>query len=255
MTSLILSGCNGRMGQTITRLCDEREDLTIVAGIDPLGSSNGSSYPVFASPSECDVPAQVLVDFSASAALGALLNYGKEHKLPLVLASTGYNDDQLAQIADAAKAIPIFRSANFSVGVNLLLELTRRAAQVLGEDFDVEIVERHHNKKLDAPSGTALMLADAAKEGLPFAPQYVYERHSVRQQRDHTEIGISAVRGGSIVGDHEVIFAGEQEVVELHHHAASREVFARGALRAAVFMAEAERPGLYSMTDLLAAIS
>lgn len=254
MTKLILSGCNGRMGQTITRLCADRDDLTIVAGIDPLGTSGQSPYPVFATPNECSVPAQVLVDFSASAALGALLAYGKEHGLPLVLASTGYDDAQLAQINDAAKVIPIFRSANLSVGVNLLMELTRRAAQVLGEDFDVEIVERHHNKKLDAPSGTALMLADAAKEGLSFEPQYVYDRHSVRQQRAHTEIGISAVRGGSIVGDHEVIFAGEQEVVELHHHAASREVFARGALRAAAFMATVDKPGLYSMSDLLAAI-
>lgn len=254
MTTLILSGCNGRMGQTITRLCAERDDLTIVAGIDPLGSAAGSPYPIFATPSECTVSAQVLVDFSASAALNALLAYGKERRLPLVLASTGYDEEQLAQITDAAQVIPIFRSANLSVGVNLLLELTRRAAQVLGEDFDVEIVERHHNKKLDAPSGTALMLADAAKEGLPFQPQYVYDRHSVRQQRSHTEIGISAVRGGSIVGDHEVIFAGEQEVVELHHHAASREVFARGALRAATFMAAVDKPGLYSMSDLLATI-
>lgn len=254
MTNLILSGCNGRMGQTITRLCGDRDDLTIVAGIDPLGSAAGSPYPIFATPAECNISAQALVDFSSSAALGALLAYGKERRLPLVLASTGYDDAQLAQIADAAKVIPIFRSANLSVGVNLLLELTRRAAQVLGEDFDIEIVERHHNKKLDAPSGTALMLANAAKEGLSFEPQYVYDRHSVRQPRSHTEIGISSVRGGSIVGDHEVIFAGEQEVVELHHHAASREVFARGALRAAAFMATVDEPGLYSMADLLASI-
>lgn len=254
MTSLILSGCNGRMGQTITRLCADRDDLTVVAGIDPLGSAAASPYPVFATPRECRVPAQVLVDFSASAALDALLAYGRERGLPLVLASTGYDDAQLAQIGQAARDIPIFRSANFSVGVNLLLELTRRAAQVLGEDFDIEIVERHHNKKLDAPSGTALMLADAAGNGLSFQPNYVYDRHSVRQKREHTEIGISAVRGGSIVGDHEVIFAGEQEVVELHHHAASREVFARGALRAAAFLAKVDAPGLYSMNELLAAI-
>lgn len=254
MTNLILSGCNGRMGQTITRLCGERDDLTIVAGIDPLGGGASSPYPVFSTPGECRFNAQVLVDFSSSAALGGLLAYAQEHRLPLVLASTGYDEEQLAQIDEAARSIPIFRSANLSVGVNLLLELTRRAAQVLGEEFDIEIVERHHNKKLDAPSGTALMLADAAKSGLSFEPQYIYDRHSVRQKRAHTEIGISAVRGGSIVGDHEVIFAGEQEVVELHHHAASREVFARGALRAAAFMATVDKPGLYSMSDLLAVI-
>ncbi len=254
MTKLVLSGCLGRMGQVITGLCERDERLTIVAGIDPVGSASATPYPVFATPEECGVAADVLVDFSAPAALGALLSWAKARSVPLVLAATGYDQEQLGQIEAAAKAIPVFRSANLSIGVNLLLELTRRAAQVLGEDFDVEIVERHHNKKVDAPSGTALMLADAAKEGLPFQPEYVYDRHSVRKARDHAEIGISAVRGGTIVGDHEVIFAGEQEVVELHHHAASREVFARGALKAARFMAGQDKPGLYTMADVLAAL-
>ena len=254
MTKLILSGCLGRMGRVITGLCENHEQLTIVAGIDPVGSAVGVPYPVFATPDECSVEADVLVDFSSPAALGVLLTWAKARSLPLVLASTGYSAEQLEQIDAASKVIPIFRSANLSIGVNLLLELTRRAAQVLGEDFDIEIVERHHNKKVDAPSGTALMLADAAKEGLAFEPQYVYDRHSVRKSREHTEIGISAVRGGTIVGDHEVIFAGEQEVVELHHHAASREVFARGALKAAGFMAAVSSPGLYTMKDVLAAI-
>lgn len=254
MTKVILSGCLGRMGQVITALCEDDAQLSIVAGIDPLGSAAHLPYPVFATPEECSPPADVLVDFSSPAALGGLLAFAKNRRLPLVLASTGYTGDQLAQISATAKSLPIFRSANLSLGVNLLLELTRRAAQVLGEDFDVEIVERHHNKKLDAPSGTALMLADAAKSGLNFDPTYVYDRHSVRQKRDHREIGISSLRGGTIVGDHEVVFAGEQEVVELHHHAASREVFARGALKAAKFMARTDQPGLYSMADILAAI-
>lgn len=254
MTKLILSGCLGRMGRVITGLCEENDEWNIVAGIDPLGSAASMPYPVFATAEECAVEADVLVDFSASAALGALLSYAKAQKLPLVLASTGYSPEQIGEIGEAAKVIPIFRSANLSLGVNLLMELTRRAAQVLGEDFDIEIVERHHNKKLDAPSGTALMLADAAKAGLDYQPQYVYERHSVRKAREHREIGISAVRGGTIVGDHEVIFAGDQEVVELHHHAASREVFARGALKAARFMATMREPKLYTMTDVLAAI-
>ena len=254
MTKLILSGCLGRMGQVVSRLCEADEDLTIVAGIDPVGSAAATSYPVFATPEECDIEADALVDFSSPAALGALLPWAKAKSLPLVLAATGYSPEQLGQIEVASKAVPIFRSANLSIGVNLLLELTRRAAQVLGEDFDIEIVERHHNKKVDAPSGTALMLADAAKSGLAFQPEYIYDRHSRRQGREHTEIGISAVRGGTIVGDHEVIFAGEQEVVELHHHAASREVFARGALKAAKFMAAVGQPGMYSMKDVLAAI-
>ncbi len=254
MTKLILSGCLGRMGRVISSLCEDSDLLTIVAGIDPVGSAAALPYPVFATPEECAVAADVLVDFSSPAALGALLAFAKPKGLPLVLASTGYSPEQLGEIDAAAKIIPIFRSANLSLGVNLLLELTRRAAQVLGDDFDIEIVERHHNKKVDAPSGTALMLADAAGEGLSFTPQYVYDRHSVRKSRDHTEIGISSLRGGTIVGDHEVVFAGEQEVVELHHHAASREVFARGALKAAGFMAQVKEPGLYTMADLLAAI-
>lgn len=254
MTKLILSGCLGRMGRVITNLCENNEQLTIVAGIDPVGSAAALPYPVFSTPEECRVEADVMVDFSAPAALGALLSCAKARSLPLVLASTGYSSEQLEQIEATAKLVPIFRSANLSLGVNLLLELTRRAAQVLGEDFDIEIVERHHNKKVDAPSGTALMLADAAKAGLDFEAEYVYDRHSVRKSRDHTEIGISAVRGGTIVGDHEVIFAGEQEVVELHHHAASREVFARGALKAAAFMSTVQAPGLYTMADVLAAI-
>lgn len=253
MINLILSGCGGRMGRTIAALCENSANLCVVAGIDPM-AHGVFPFPVFSSPQECDISADVLVDFSSPAALEGLLKLGKRDSIPLVLASTGYDNAQLQTISEAAAQLPIFRSANLSLGVNLLLELTKRAAQVLGEDFDIEIVERHHNKKLDAPSGTALMLADAAKDGLAFRPKYVYDRHSVRKMREHDEIGISAVRGGTIVGDHEVIFAGEQEVMELHHHAASREVFARGALKAAEFMATVSQPKLYSMTDVLSAI-
>lgn len=254
MTKLILSGCLGRMGRVIAGLCEDHDRLSIVAGIDPVGSAAALPYPVLATAEECAAKADVLVDFSSPAALGSLLAFAKARKLPLVLAATGYTAEQIEQIEEAAKVIPIFRSANLSLGVNLLMELTRRAAQVLGEDFDVEIVERHHSKKVDAPSGTALMLADAAKDGLSYTPEYIYDRHSVRKARRHNEIGISSLRGGTIVGDHEVVFAGEQEVVELHHHAASREVFARGAMKAAQFMAQVQKPGLYTMADILAAI-
>lgn len=250
MTKLILSGCNGRMGKVVAQLCEADPQITLVAGIDPLGGGQGH-FPVVALPSECQVDGDVVVDFSASAALSPLLDWAVARRLPLVLATTGYTPEQIEEIEGASRVIPVFRSANLSLGVNLLLELTRRAAQVLGEDFDIEIVERHHNKKVDAPSGTALMLADAAKEGLNFVPTYVYERQSVRKSRDHKEIGISALRGGTIVGDHEVVFAGHDEVIELHHHAASREIFARGALRAAKFLTTAEHPGLYTMDDVL----
>lgn len=254
MINLILSGCGGRMGRAVTELCADSENLRVVAGIDPMAKAEEFDFPVFSSASACDAAADVLVDFSSPAALDGLLEFGKANSLPLVLSSTGYDNAQLQAITAASQRIPIFRSANMSLGVNLLLELTRRAAQVLGDDFDIEIVERHHNKKLDAPSGTALMLADAARDGLSFQPKYVYDRHSARKPREHQEIGISAVRGGTIVGDHEVIFAGDQEVVELHHHAASRQVFAKGALKAAEFMSTVSRPGLYSMTDVLNSI-
>ena len=252
MTKLILSGCNGRMGKVIAQLCEGDSQATLAAGIDPLGGSQGH-FPVFSLPAECQTEADVAVDFSSPAALSPLLDWAVMRKLPLVLATTGYTADQLGEIQAASRIIPVFRSANLSLGINLLLELTRRAAQVLGEDFDIEIVERHHKNKVDAPSGTALMLADAAREALPYAPNYVYERQSVRKPRDHREIGISALRGGTIVGDHEVVFAGHDEVIELHHHAASREVFAKGALRAAKFLASVSRPGLYTMADVLAA--
>lgn len=250
MTKIILSGCNGRMGQAVAALCEEDPQVTLTAGIDPLGGAR-QGFPVFTLPGECTAEGDVLVDFSSPAALTPLLEFALTRQMPVVLATTGYAPDQLEEIGQAARVIPIFRSANLSLGVNLLRELTRRVAQVLGDDFDVEIVERHHAKKLDAPSGTALMLADAAREGLPFQPQYVYERQSVRKPRDHREIGISALRGGTIVGDHEVVFAGPDEVVELHHHAASRAVFARGALRAAKYLPTCKAPRLYSMDDLL----
>lgn len=254
MIHVILSGCGGRMGNAVARLSEENDALQIVAGIDPLPCAVLHPFPVFPSPQSCTVRANVLVDFSSPAALDGLLSYAKSARIPLVLASTGYDSSQLAAIEDAARTLPIFRSANLSLGVNLLLELTRRAAQVLGTDFDVEIVERHHNHKLDAPSGTALMLADAAKEGLSFSPHYVYDRHGVRTPRDHREIGIATVRGGTIVGDHEVIFAGPGELVELHHHAATRDVFAHGALKAAEFMAHVSTPGMYTMSDVLKSI-
>ena len=253
MPKIILSGCCGHMGRAVADICANDPDVEIAAGIDLLAQPM-EGFPVFPSPSACNLEGDVLIDFSHPAALEGLLEFCAARRLPAVLATTGYSEEQLARIEAASREISLFRSANMSIGVNVLVDLVRRAAALLGEDFDVEIEERHHRRKLDAPSGTALMLADAAKEGLPFQPQYVYDRHSVRQQRARTEIGISAVRGGSIVGDHEVIFAGEQEVVELHHHAASREVFARGALRAATFMATVDKPGLYSMSDLLAAV-
>ena len=250
MLRWILSGCNGRMGRAVERLCAAQPDLEIVAGFDLLGIAEGN-FPVFSSPAEFKGQADVVIDFSSPAALPALLDFCLERRVPVVLATTGYSQEQLAAIDQAARTIPIFRSANMSLGVNVLLALVRQVAAALGQDYDIEIVERHHNKKVDAPSGTALMIADAAAQALPYQPEYVYDRHSVRKAREKREIGISAVRGGNIVGDHEVIFAGENEVIELRHSAMSREVFASGAIRAARFLAGVEAPGLYSMADLV----
>lgn len=238
------------MGRKLEEFCATDAALSVVAGFDVLGGG-GRDFPVFALPQDCTIAADVVIDFSSPAALTALLEFCQKRRVPVVLATTGYSDEQLEQISAAACHIPIFRSANMSLGVNLLLDLVKKAASVLGDGYDIEIVERHHNRKVDAPSGTAKMLANAAADALPYTPDYVYERESVRRPRDKREVGISAVRGGTIVGDHTVIFAGWDEVIELHHHAASRDVFASGALAAAKFLCAVEAPGLYDMSALV----
>ncbi len=253
MLKIIISGCNGRMGQVIASLAKQDAEVEVAAGFDVITVGN-YGFPMYADPMEYSGAADVIIDFSSPAALDPLLAYAKAKHIPLVLATTGYTAEQEKDIINASKCVPIFRSANFSLGINLLEDLVRRAAAILGHEFDIEIVERHHRNKVDAPSGTALMLARAATEGRPDADNYVYDRHNVRQQRSDNEIGISAVRGGSIAGDHEVIFAGFNEVIELRHHAASREVFATGALRAAKYIATAKENGMYSMKDLITSV-
>lgn len=250
MQRIIISGCCGHMGRVVADICANDPEAEAVAGIDLLAQPM-EGFPVFSTPAACTVEADAVIDFSHPAALGPLLDFCLEKKLPVVLATTGYSEEQLERINEAAKSIPVFRSANMSLGINVLLDLVKRAAALLGEDFDVEIEERHHRRKLDAPSGTALMLADAAASALPYEAEYVYDRHSVRKPRDRAEIGISSLRGGTIVGEHTVVFAGRDEVIELTHHAASREVFAAGAVKAAKFLAGASTPGLYDMSHLI----
>ncbi len=250
MPKIIISGCNGKMGQVVTKLCSEKDDMQVVAGFDISGVKLGD-YPVYSEPMEYGGKADVIIDFSNAAALDGLLSYCKLKKIPCILCTTGYSPQQLEKIEKVSKDVPLFRSGNMSLGINLLTGLVKKAASVLGENFDVEIVERHHNQKVDSPSGTALMLADAAAQGLPHESEYVYDRHSVRQKRGKNEIGISAVRGGSIVGEHEVIFAGPDEVLEFKHTAYSRNVFANGAVAAAKYMAEIKEPGMYDMNDVL----
>ena len=246
---IIISGCNGRMGRVVESICETDPDVSVVAGFDV--SLESRAFPVFVSPANFTGEADAVIDFSSPAALDSLLAFALERKVPLVLATTGYSDEQLAQIDEASKRIPIFRSANMSLGINVLLELVKKAAAVLGDSYDIEIVEKHHNRKVDAPSGTALMIADAAASALNFKPEYVYERHSVRQSRDKKEIGISAVRGGTIVGIHEIMFAGRDEIIEIKHTAMSREIFVNGAVKAAKFLAGMSKPGMYDMSMLV----
>jgi len=250
MLRVLLSGCNGYMGRVITAIAQDDPDVSIVAGVDIITDEVGG-YPVYPDIASFSGSADVIVDFSIASALSRLLDFAVQHSLPLVLCATGYSKEQIDDIEKAAAAIPVFRSGNMSLGINLLIDLVKRACSVLGDSFDVEIVERHHRRKLDAPSGTAIMLADAAASALPYDPEYVFERESRRQPRGSHEIGISALRGGSVVGVHEVVFSGLDEVIELKHTAASRDVFAVGAIRAAKFLAAVGRPGLFDMTDLL----
>ena len=246
---IIISGCAGRMGQVVESICVADPDITIVAGFDV--NSVERDYPVFRSPADFSGEADAVIDFSNPAALDSLLSFCTERKIPLVLATTGFSDAQLGQIKEASQQVAIFRSANMSLGINVLLELVKKAATVLGDSYDIEIVEKHHNRKVDAPSGTALMIADAAASGLNFKPEYIYDRHSVRQSRDKKEIGISAVRGGTIVGVHEIMFAGRDEIIEIKHTAMSREIFANGAVKAAKYLAAGRAPGVYDMSMLV----
>ena len=250
MTRIIMNGCNGKMGQVITRLAAEDSDAEIVAGFD-IRDDKENTYPVFTNPEEFEGEADVVIDFSHPSSLTGILSFCKKRKLPVIICTTGLSSEQKEEFKEASKEIPVFFSANMSIGINLLIELAKKAAKLLEGSFDIEIVERHHNQKIDAPSGTALAIADGIDEVLSFPAEYVYDRHSVRRKRKNTEIGISAVRGGTIVGDHEVIFAGNDEVIELSHHAHSKEVFAVGAIKAAKFI-KGKTAGMYDMNDLIA---
>ena len=251
MTNLILCGCGGRMGQAIVRAAAQSDSLRIVAGVDVNADAIAPAcpFPVYQNVSEFPDRADVIVDFSHHTALPSLLAYAKATDTPLVVATTGHTEEELAEMKETAKEVGVFFSRNMSIGINLLIELCRTAAKTLGTSFDVEIIEKHHNQKLDAPSGTALMIAEGIAEERE-TTEFVYDRHAVRKKRSSEEIGIHSVRGGTIVGEHEAIFAGENEIVTLSHTATSREVFAAGALRAAVYMT-GKSAGLYDMTDLI----
>lgn len=252
MTRVIMHGCNGHMGQVITGICKEDEKIEIVAGID-LYDGIKNDYPVFPDLESCDVQADVIIDFCNAKAVDGLLDYCEKTKLPVVLCTTGLDDVQIERISRVSKTVPILRSANMSLGINTLMDLLQKATAVFADaGFDIEIVEKHHNQKLDAPSGTALALADAMNQVLDPAYTYNYDRSGERKKREKKEIGISAVRGGSIVGEHDVIFAGTDEVITFQHTAYSKSIFAKGAVEAAKFM-KGKDAGLYDMKDVIAA--
>lgn len=252
MAKMIMHGCNGKMGQIITGICKEDENIEIVAGVDPYtGIEN--TYPVFKIISECNLEADVIVDFAAAPAVDELLAYSVEKQIPVVLCTTGLNEEQLERIEEVSKKVAVLKSANMSLGINMLMDLLQRAAKTLAPaGFDMEIVEKHHNQKLDAPSGTALALADSINEALDDVYDYKYDRSQERKKREKYEIGIQAVRGGNIVGEHEVIFAGTDEVIEFKHTAYSKALFAKGAVEAAKFLA-GKPAGRYEMSDVIAA--
>ena len=249
MTRIILCGCFGKMGRVITQLVSQRSDCEIVAGVDLCAAT--ADFPTYTKMDAVTEAADVIIDFTCPDLLTDILGYAAEHGgIPAVLCTTGYSAEQVAALKAASATQPVFYSRNMSLGINLLIELSRKAAKVLGDDFDIEIIEKHHNQKVDAPSGTALMLADAIASVRDIESEYTYDRHAQRKKRETKEIGLHAVRGGTIVGEHEVIFAGNHEVITLSHSAQSKELFATGAVNAAVYMT-GKPAGLYDMSDLI----
>lgn len=252
MTKVIMNGCNGKMGQSITGIVNADPDIEIVAGVD-LYDGIKNDYPVFKTIEDCDIAADVIIDFSNAKAVDGLLDYCVDKQIPVVLCTTGLSDEQLDKVKACSRKVAILKSANMSLGINTLMELLKKAALVFAPaGYDMEIVEKHHNQKLDAPSGTAIALADSMNEALDNAYEYKYDRSKERKKRDKHEIGICAVRGGNIVGEHEVIFAGQDEVIEFKHAAYSKAVFAKGAVEAAKFLA-GKPAGKYDMADVIAA--
>ena len=250
MVKIIMHGCNGHMGQVISGIVEKDPDAEIVAGID-IADHRKNSYPVFTDIDACQVEADAIIDFSSAKATDKLLEYSAARQIPVVLCSTGLSQEQLAKVEETSRKVAVLKSANMSLGINTLLKLVQDAAKVLAAaGFDMEIVEKHHRLKLDAPSGTALALADSINEAMDNQYHYVYDRSQKREKRDDKEIGISAVRGGTIVGEHEIIFAGQDEVIEFKHTAYSKAIFGKGAVEAAKFLA-GKPAGRYDMSDVI----
>lgn len=250
MTKIIMLGCNGRMGQMITDMVKQDDECMIVAGID-IVDNRDNGYPVYTKLADCDVEADAIIDFTSATDFESRMDYAVDKQIPIIECSTGLSEEQMDYLKKASEKVAVLKSANMSLGINLLMKLLKEAAvRLAGDGFDVEIVEKHHNQKLDAPSGTALALADSINEAMDDRYEYIYDRSQVRQKRDKKELGISAVRGGTIVGEHEVIFAGTDEVITFKHTAYSRAVFAKGSITAAKYL-KGKAAGLYDMSDVL----
>ena len=250
MTKIIMLGCNGRMGQMITDMVKQDDECMIVAGID-IVDNRDNGYPVYTKLADCDVEADAIIDFTSATDFESRMDYAVDKQIPIIECSTGLSEEQMDYLKKASEKVAVLKSANMSLGINLLMKLLKEAAvKLAGDGFDVEIVEKHHNQKLDAPSGTALALADSINEAMDDRYEYIYDRSQVRQKRDKKELGISAVRGGTIVGEHEVIFAGTDEVITFKHTAYSRAVFAKGSITAAKYL-KGNAAGLYDMSDVL----
>lgn len=249
MTKIAICGACGKMGRFINDVINGRDDCVVIAGIDKLGEQY-ADFPVVKNVSELPEKPQVIIDFSHPSSLDDLISYALANGTALVLATTGYSDAEISKIHKAAEQVPVFFTFNMTLGINLMANLAKQAAKVLGGQYDIEIIEKHHNQKIDAPSGTAIMLADAINEELETKASYTYDRHSIRAKRNKNEIGMHSIRGGTIVGEHEILFCGRDEVISLKHEAHSKQVFAVGAVNAAVFLA-GKTAGLYDMNSLL----
>lgn len=250
MTEILLNGYLGKMGRVITAAINERSDCKIVAGVDYTVTDEAFPFPVFRGYDDVNILPDVIVDFSNPAALDGILKFALAKNIPAVICTTGLTETQIDEINAASEIVPIFFSANMSIGVNLICELAKKAASVLYPQYNIEIIEQHHNQKVDAPSGTALMIANEISSVLPEKIDYEYNRQPKREKRPVAEIGIHSIRGGTIVGEHEIIFAGKDETVKLSHTAMSKEIFATGAINAAVFLKD-KKPGLYTMKEML----
>ncbi len=253
MTNVLIWGICGRMGKTLYDCLNKNENTNVIGGVDKFANQKDFSVPVFNSISDINVKADVIIDFSRAEALYDILPYAKENKIPVVLCTTGYSELDLDYINEMSKEIPLFKSSNMSIGINLLIDLVRKATALLGENFDIELIEQHHNMKVDSPSGTALSIADAIKEEMNNTLEYKFGRHDNNERRKKNELGIHAVRGGTVVGKHEVLFLGNDEVITIKHEASSKAVFAEGAVKASIFISSIKTPGIYNMNDLIKA--